>query len=219
MARRLIMLTEAFTWFLEHPDEFSHALGQHLVMSGASLALGLAIGIPLAILIVGRSRLAFAVINVVNGLRTLPSLAILAIMLPLLGIGLWPSIVALTCLATPPILLNTYAGLRTVDPDAVEAAVGMGMSPWQLLRRIRIPLAAPAMFAGARTAAVQVLAGATLAPFIGGGGLGDFIAVGVAAMDTSRLLVGAVPIALLALGAEWILGWTETRLFAERRAT
>ncbi|MDA4834882.1 ABC transporter permease subunit, partial [Enterobacter hormaechei] len=111
-----------------------------------------------------RGGLAFAVINSINALRTIPSLAILAVMMPLLGIGLWPSIVALTVLALPPILLNAFIGLRDVDPDAVEAAIGMGMSRGQVLRKIRIPLAAPARFAGARTAAVQVLAGATLAP-------------------------------------------------------
>lgn len=212
------LLAEAFNWILANPGEFNQALRQHLIMSFAALAFALAIGLPLAVLILRRSDLAAAAINTVNGLRTLPSLAILAIMMPLLGIGLWPSIVALTVLALPPILINAYIGLRDVDPDAVEAATGMGMSNAQILRKIRIPLAAAAMFAGLRTATVQVLAGATLAPFIGGGGLGDFIAVGVAGMDQSRLLVGAVPIALLALGAEACLGLTERWLFGERHA-
>ncbi|MCX8279675.1 ABC transporter permease [Phyllobacterium sp. 0TCS1.6C] len=210
------MLATAFTWIVEHQPEFYQALGQHLVMSGVSLAIALAIGLPLAVFIVNRSNFALVIINSVNALRTVPSLAILAIMMPLLGIGLWPSIVALTILALPPILLNAFVGLRDVDPDAVEAAVGMGMSRGQVLRKIRIPLAAPAMFAGARTAAVQVLAGATLAPFIGGGGLGDFIAVGISMMDMSRLLVGAVPIALLALATEFILGLAERIFFSER---
>ncbi|MCO4315902.1 ABC transporter permease [Phyllobacterium sp. 21LDTY02-6] len=210
------MLATAFTWIIEHQPEFYQALGQHLVMSGVSLAIALAIGLPLAVFIVNRSNFALVIINSVNALRTVPSLAILAIMMPLLGIGLWPSIVALTILALPPILLNAFVGLRDVDPDAVEAAIGMGMSRGQVLRKIRIPLAAPAMFAGARTAAVQVLAGATLAPFIGGGGLGDFIAVGISMMDMSRLLVGAVPIALLALATEFILGLAERIFFSER---
>ncbi len=212
------MLSQAFFWIVDHPKEFFRALGQHLTMSGISLAIALVIALPLAVLIVNRAGLAFGVINTINGLRTVPSLAILAIMMPLLGIGLWPSIVALTILALPPILLNAYVGLRDVDADAVEAAIGMGMSRGQILRKIRIPLAAPAMFAGARTAAVQVLAGATLAPFIGGGGLGDFIATGIGVMDMSRLLVGAVPIAILALSAEFILGRAEKILFAERIA-
>ncbi|MDB5553898.1 MAG: glycine/betaine transporter [Rhizobium sp.] len=212
------MLTSAVEWIYNNQTTFLRALGQHLTMSGISLVIALAIALPLAVLIVNRKGLAFAVINTINGLRTIPSLAILAIMLPLLGIGLWPSIVALTVLALPPILLNAYVGLRDVDPDSIEAAIGMGMTTGEVLRKIRIPLAAPAMFAGARTAAVQVLAGATLAPFIGGGGLGDFIATGISVMDMSRLLVGAVPIALLALSAEFILGRTEKILFAERSA-
>ncbi|TWF58457.1 ABC transporter permease [Neorhizobium alkalisoli] len=212
------MLSQAVLWVATHQEQFLRALWQHLIMSGVSLAIALVIALPLAVLIVNYGRFAFGVINVVNGLRTIPSLAILAIMMPLLGIGLMPSIVALTVLALPPILLNAYVGLRDVDPDSIEAAIGMGMDRSQVLWKIRIPLAAPAMFAGARTAAVQVLAGATLAPFIGGGGLGDFIAVGIGMMDMSRLLVGAVPIAVLALGTEFILGFAEKRLFAERTA-
>lgn len=212
------LLAQAWNWILANPTDFGRALEQHLVMSLASIAFALAIGLPLAVFILRSGGMAAVAINSVNGLRTLPSLAILAIMMPILGIGLWPSIVALTVLALPPILINAYIGLRDVDPDVIEAATGMGMSQRQILRRIRIPLAAPAMFAGLRTASVQVLAGATLAPFIGGGGLGDFIAVGIAGMDQSRLLVGAVPIAILALGTEFILGQTEKWLFGERRS-
>jgi osmoprotectant transport system permease protein len=212
-------LSEAFAWIGSHQPEFYRALGQHLLMYTISMTLALALGLPLAILIVNRRRLAFGVINGVGALRALPSLAILAITMPVLGIGLRPSIVALTVLALPPILLNAYIGLRDVDPDALEAAVGMGMSRGQVLRRVRIWLAAPAMFAGARTASVQVLAGATLAPFIGGGGLGDFIVNGISIMDTSRMLVGAVPIALLALGAELLLGLAQRRLFPGHAAT
>lgn len=213
------MVTTAFLWIGSHPAEFLRALGQHLLMSGIALGLALALALPLAVLILNRTSLAFGVINTINGIRTIPSLAILAIMMPLLGIGLAPSIVALTVLAMPPILLNAYVGLRDVDADAVEAAIGMGMSRRQVLWKVRVPLAAPAMFAGARTAAVQVLAGATLAPFIGGGGLGDFIVTGIGIMDMSRLLVGAVPIALLALLTEFTLGRAEKILFSERTAT
>lgn len=212
------LLIEATTWIVQNPTQFNRALGQHLLMSITSIVFALAIGLPLAVAILRSGKAAAVAINSVNGLRTLPSLAILAIMMPILGIGLWPSIVALTILALPPILINAYIGLRDVDADAIEAATGMGMSERQILRRIRIPLAAPAMFAGLRTASVQVLAGATLAPFIGGGGLGDFIAVGIAGMDQSRLLVGAVPIAILALGTEFLLGQTERVLFGERKA-
>ncbi|MBE7184082.1 MAG: ABC transporter permease [Methylobacterium mesophilicum] len=209
---------DAFIWIVNNPGPFNRALTQHLIMSGASLLIALAIGLPLAIAIISRERLANTSITLINALRTLPSLVILAIMMPILGIGLGPSIVALTILALPPILINAYVGLRDVDPDAVEAATGMGMSRSQILWKIRVPLAAPAMFAGLRTAAVQVLAGATLAPFIGGGGLGDFIITGITMVDTARLLVGAVTIAVLALLAEAILALAERLLFAERTA-
>jgi osmoprotectant transport system permease protein len=208
----------AFGWIADHRPEFYRALGQHLLMSGVSMVIALSVGLSLAVLIVNRRGLAVGVVNTVNALRTIPSLAILAIMMPLLGIGLWPSIVALTVLAVPPILLNSYVGLRDVDPDAVEAAIGMGMTRGQVLRKVRLSLAAPSMFAGARTASVQILAGATLAPFIGGGGLGDFIATGISMMDTSRMLVGAVPIAALALCAELVLGIAERLLFGARTA-
>lgn len=212
----MTLLSEALAWVLGHERAFLRALGEHLAMSGIALAIALSIGLPLAVFIVHRAHLAGAVINVVNAVRTVPSLAILALSLPLLGIGLWPSVVALTVLALPPILINAYVGLRDVDPDAIEAAVGMGMTKGEILRRIRLPLAAPALFAGTRTASVQVLAGATLAPFIGGGGLGDFIAVGIGMMDMSRLLVGAVPIALLALSSELLLGLIERFLTVRR---
>ena len=212
----MTLLQQAITWIMENPAQFNRALGQHLLMSFVSILFALAIGLPLAVAILNRKGAAFVAVNSVNGLRTLPSLAILAIMMPILGIGLWPSIVALTILALPPILINAYIGLRDVDPDAIEAATGMGMSRSQILWKIRVPLAAPAMFAGLRTASVQVLAGATLAPFIGGGGLGDFIAVGIAGMDMSRLLIGAIPIAILALSAEFLLAMAERLLFSER---
>lgn len=212
------MLIAALRWIVDNWPAFEEALGRHLLMSGVALAIGLLIGVPLAIAVSGSRAGAFLAINGVNALRTIPSLAILAIALPLIGIGLVPSIIALVVLALPPILLNSYVGLQGVDPDVAEAARGMGMRPWQMLLRIRIPLAAPAIFAGARTAAVQVLAGATLAAFIGGGGLGDFITAGIAIMDMPRLLVGAVPIALLAIGTEFGLGWAERRLFGERAA-
>ena len=211
----MTIVTGALAWIWEHPDTFGQALGRHLVMSSVAMLVALAIGFPLAILIIRHRKLAVPVVNAVNALRTVPSLAILALMMPLIGIGLWPTVVALIVLALPPILINTFVGLRDVDPDAVEAATGMGMTENEVLRRIRLPLAAPAMFAGARTASVQVLAGATLAPFIGGGGLGDFIAVGIGMMDMSRLLVGAVPIAILALGSELILGRLEKTFFPE----
>jgi osmoprotectant transport system permease protein len=210
------MLFDALTWIAGHAAIVQSALEQHLLMSGISLAIGLAVGVPLAIAITRNATAAAIAINTVNALRTIPSIAILAAALPILGIGLVPSVVALIVLALPPILLNTYVGLREVEADVVDAALGMGMTRGQILRKIQIPLAAPAIFAGMRNAAIQVISGATLASFIGGGGLGDFVTAGIAIMDMPRILAGALPIALLALVVEIGLGFLERRLFGER---
>jgi osmoprotectant transport system permease protein len=194
------------------------ALEQHLLMSAISLGLAILIGFPLAIAVTRNDAAAAIAINVVNALRTIPSLAILAAVLPILGIGLLPSVVALVVLALPPILLNTYVGVREVEPEVIDAATGMGMTTAQTMWRIQIPLAAPAIFAGIRAAAIQVISGATLASFIGGGGLGDLVTAGIALMDMRRLLAGAIPIAVLALTVEAGLGWLERRLFGIRTA-
>jgi osmoprotectant transport system permease protein len=149
-----------------------------------------------------------------TALRAIPSLAVLALMLPVLGLGSKPALVALTLLAIPPILINTDVGYRSVDRAAVEAAVGMGMLPAQVLRRVETPLAAPVILAGVRTAAVEVIASATLAAFIGGGGLGDLIIAGLQNDDVGELLAGALCVALLALVAEGVLALTQRQLAA-----
>lgn len=213
-----MILLDALRWIAAHGPEFTAALRQHLEMSAVSLAIGLLIALPLAILVLPSRFAAGLTVGAVNAVRTIPSLAILAAALPILGIGIVPSIVALVVLAVPPILINSLIGLREIDPDLVDAAIGMGMRRAQILWRVRLPLAAPAIFAGIRTAAVQVIAGATLASFIGGGGLGDFITAGIALMDYARLLVGAVPIALLAIGTELAMAALERRLFLEKPA-
>lgn len=210
------MLFDALRWIANNWPMVQTALEQHLLMSVVSLGIALLIGIPLAIAITRNETAAAIAINTVNALRTIPSLAILAAFLPLLGIGFAPSVVALVVLALPPILLNTYVGLREVEPEIVDAAVGMGMTTAQTIRRIQIPLAAPAIFAGMRTAAIQVISGATLASFIGGGGLGDFVTAGIAIMEMQQLLAGAIPIAVLALGVEAGLGVLERRLFGTK---
>jgi osmoprotectant transport system permease protein len=128
------------------------------------------------------------------------------LLLPLMGTGFQPSLVALTLLACPPILINTDAGLRGIDPGIVEAGRGIGFTPLRLLRDVQLPLALPVILAGVRTAAVEVIASATLATFIGGGGLGQFIVAGLALSNNSILLVGAIPIAILALVVEALLG-------------
>ena len=127
-------------------------------------------------------------------------------MMPLLGTGFTPALFALTLLALPPILINTYAAVRQVDADIIDAARGMGMTQREITRRIVVPLAVPVIAAGVRIAAIQVISGAVLAAYIGGGGLGDFITAGIAMMQISLLLVGAIPATLLAIGTDFAFG-------------
>jgi osmoprotectant transport system permease protein len=199
----------AAAWLTANPGTFAAALGDHLLLSVTGLAIGIALAFPIGLLVARRPALAEAAIAVAGLLRTLPSLAVLAALLPLLGVGFSPSVVALALLALPPVLLNTVIGLRGVDAEALDAATGLGLTALQRLRQVELPLAAPLIFAGLRIAAVQVVSGAALATFIGGGGLGDLVTQGVALLETGRLLVGAVAIAALALAVEFGLGRVE----------
>lgn len=189
-------------WISANPDIFWTAIENHLWLSGVALAAVLAIALPLGLVLTRRPGFANIAIAIVNILRTIPSLALLVIMLPLLGTGFLPSAVALTLYGLPALLLNTYTGLTEVDADIVDAARGQGFSDRQVMTRIEIPLALPVIFAGIRTAAVQIVSAATLAAFIGGGGLGELITAGMANFNFPQLVAGAVAVALLALIVE-----------------
>ncbi len=193
---------------MAHWNEVLLALQQHLIFVGVALGIGGALCVPLG---VWTSRAysrgaAEAVMNVFNGMRVIPSLAVLFLVIPYLGLSFQAAVFALTLLALPPILINTDAGFRTVGAAVKESARGMGMTPRQVLWRIEFPLALPVVIAGIRTAAVEVIASATLAAFIGGGGLGTFIVRGFAMYDPAIMLVGAIPVALLAIVAELVMG-------------
>ena len=205
------LIIEAYQYYLENQSRFWEAMGRHLTLSLTALALSVLIGVPLGIWITRRARAADVVINAFGALRLIPSLAILFLALPYLGTGFRPALFALTVLAFPPVIINTYAGIRNVDRAIVEAATGMGMEPGQVLRQVELPIALPAIIAGIRTAAVEVVASATLAAFIGGGGLGDFVTRGFALYDPRIMLVGAVPVALLALISEAALAGLQRR--------
>lgn len=193
-----------------HEDPtFAEAVLTHLQLSALALLIGLAVALPLAVVASQSPLGALLAINLSNVGRAVPSLAILAISLPFLGLGFKPSLFALTLLAIPPILINSSIGLREVDRSVVESARGMGLSSWQVLARIRMPIALPVIFAGLRTSAVQVVASATLATFIGGGGLGALIVEGFDRNEPAVQLAGAVPVALLAMSTELLFAWLE----------
>ena len=204
-------------WLRTHPGLFLGTVGDHLLLSLTGLAIGIAIALPVGIAVAHRPRLAEAAIMLAGALRTVPSLAVLAALLPLLGVGFTPSVIALALLALPPVLVNTVTGIRGADRAALDAARGLGMTAVQRAMRVELPLAAPLIFSGLRVAAVQVVSAAALATFIGGGGLGDLVTQGLALLDTGRMLVGAIAIALLALGTEAALGMLERHLAARVR--
>lgn len=204
-----MILFDAFQYAAARSDEWLRALEQHLVLVAVALAIGIALCVPLGILSSRSKSVSFAVINSANGLRVIPSLAILFLAIPYFGLSFIAAALALTLLALPPILINTDAAFRTIPAAIKEAAYGMGMTSRQVLWRIELPLALPVIVTGIRTATIEVIASATLAAFIGGGGLGIYITRGFALFDNSILLVGAISVALLALTAEVLMGGVE----------
>ena len=196
------MLGEVLAWLAANRSAFDEAAGRHLLLSATALGAAIAMALPLALVLAHWHKLANAAIASVNVLRTIPSLALLAAMLPLIGTGFLPSVIALTLYGLPAILINSYTALREVDPDIVEAGLGQGMTGRQILRRISIPLALPVVFAGIRTAAVQIVSAATLAAFIGGGGLGELITAGMGTLNIPQLITGGLAVALLAVATE-----------------
>ncbi len=192
--------------------------GEHLILTGCSTMAALFIGIPLGILVFRKSWLRGSVMGVIGTLQTIPSLAMLAFLLALLNkIGAAPALIALTLYALLPIVRNTLTGLDGVSPQLMEAARGIGMTEYQQLRIVRIPLATPVMIAGIRTAAVVGVGIATLSAFIGAGGLGQFINRGLALSDTRLILLGAVPSAILALIVDFSIGAFAWGLRPERK--
>lgn len=186
--------------------------GRHLLLAGGSLMAAILVALPLGLVLERVRRGAEGVIRAVGLLQTVPSIALLAFMIPVLGIGVVPAMVALFLYSLFPILRNTYTGVRDADPVAVDASRALGMTPLQVLRHVRLPLAAPVIMAGVRTAAVINIGTATLAAFIGAGGLGDPIVSGLALSDVRMILSGAIPAAALALVVDLGLNLVERRL-------
>jgi len=182
---------------------------RHLLLVVVSLAAAILIGLPLGLLLERHASSAEHVIRGVGVIQTLPGIALLAFMIPVLGIGVTPALLALTLYSLYPIVRNTFTGIRDADPSAVDAARALGMTDGQILRQVRLPLAAPVIMAGIRTAAVIDVGTATLAAFIGAGGLGEPIVSGLALSDTRMILSGAIPAAVLALAVDTALAGVE----------
>ena len=185
---------------------------EHLVMTAVAVVAAIAVAVPLGIYLTRRRELAAAVFGIVNSIQTIPSLALLGFMIPLFGLGFLPAVVALFCYALLPILRNTVTGIESVDKGIKEAALGMGMSEIQILCKVELPLAMSAIMAGIRTSTIIIVGWATLAAYIGGGGLGRLIMAGMSMGREQLILAGAIPAAVIALSLDALLGWLEGRM-------
>lgn len=208
---RTAAATSLWTYLWDRRVALGRLAARHLLLAGVSLLLAVAAAVP-AGLAVSRSAAAPGVVRAVGILQTIPGLALLAFLLPLLGIGVAPALVALFLYALYPIVQNTVVGVQAADAGAAAAAEAVGMTPRQVLWYVRVPLAAPVIMAGIRTAAVLNVGTATLAALVGAGGLGDPIVAGLALSDARMILSGAIPAAVLAVAVDWCLGLVQRRV-------
>jgi osmoprotectant transport system permease protein len=225
-ARHVSLLLAVARWLLD-PAHYQGSDGvparvlQHLELSAVPIAIAVVLALPLGLVLGHTGRLGFAAVNVANVGRALPSLAFLGLGLIAFGLGFWPAVAALVPLAIPPILTSAYVAVRNVDRDVVEAAHGMGLGEGQILTRIELPLALPLVLAGLRTAAVNVVATATLGAVVATGGLGRYLVDGFALQEYDRLAAGALLVAVLAVAVEAAFAGAERAAVSPgiRRAT
>ncbi len=202
-------------FILDPKNNFVGETIEYFKLCSLSIAVAIVIGVVLGALVSRNAILAFIAVNLSGLMRAIPIIAVLLIFVPFLGLGFLPAIIALIVLGIPPILLNTYTGIRGIDPAMIEAGKGMGMTTWQIATRIQAPLVTPLVAAGIRTSAVQIIATATLAAFIGAGGYGDYIVDGISVFNYTELIVGAVSVAILALLVEVLMSWLQRVLTPE----
>lgn len=209
-----------FEFWLQHQTEFLNAIVRHLALVLAASGVAVAVGVPLGVFAFRRPRLGSPLIGLANIVQTVPSLAMFGFLIPLPvigGIGAKAALIVLILYALLPVMRTTVSGLKAVDPAVREAGLAMGMTDWQLLWQVELPLARPAILAGVRVATVVGVGTATIAAAIGAGGLGEYIFRGVASVDSIVILAGAVPAALLALLADVTLGALERWLTPGRK--
>ncbi|QTJ36070.1 choline ABC transporter permease [Dolosigranulum pigrum] len=200
-------------FFAENGENLVRLIWEHLYISAISVSLGVLFAVPIGIWLTRiNDRVADLVISFVSILQSLPSLALLTLMIPLIGVGQVPAIVALFIYSLMPIMRNTYAGIQSVDEGMVDAAKGMGMTTIQLLQKVELPQAAPIIMAGIRLSTTYVIAWTTLASFIGAGGLGDFIFNGLNLYIPELIIGGTIPVTVIALLADFLLSRLEQKV-------
>lgn len=207
---------DVLNFILDPKNDFIGHTRDYLSFCGISIALAIIIGVALGAVVSRNAFAAFLAVNLSGLMRAIPIIAVLILFVAIgLGLGAKPTIIALVVLGIPPILLNTYTGIRGVDPAMTDAAKGMGMTPWQIATRIQAPLVTPLVAAGIRTSAVQIVATATLAAFIGAGGYGDYIVDGISVFNYTELKAGALAVAVLALLIEVFMSWLQRAVTPE----
>jgi osmoprotectant transport system permease protein len=198
-------------YFTQNGGKYLDAAAQHIGISLISILIAAFVAVPLGVLCAKNQRLGATITGVFASLRIIPSLAMLLVCIPIMGTGVKPAVTALTFLAIPPLLINTTLGFGSVPPAVLETAQAMGMSARRIFFLVKAPLALPLMLAGLKTAMVEVIASATLAAYIGGGGLGTIIFTGLGLMRSELLLIGGVSVAILSILADFLLGSLEKR--------
>nr|WP_054817357.1 MULTISPECIES: ABC transporter permease [unclassified Paenibacillus] len=193
-------------------DMILTSLWQHVYISLSAMAIALLVAVPLGVCLTRKRKIADSVIAFTGIFQTIPSIALFGFLLPFVGIGVKPTIIALVLYALLPIVRNVYTGIVEVDQSVVDAGRGMGMTDWQILRIIELPLALPVIMAGIRTATISTIGVTTIAAFVGAGGLGEIIFRGVSMLRTELILAGAIPAALLAVLADFLLKRLEIRV-------
>ncbi|MFL2143750.1 ABC transporter permease [Ruoffia sp. FAM 20857] len=197
------------TFLQENGSQLVTLIFEHLSISFISLLLGIIVAVPLGVVLTRTPKAADFVIGIASIFQTVPTLALLALMIPLIGIGRFPAIIALFIYSLLPILRNTYIGMNDVSPTAKDAAKGMGMTALQSITKVELPLAMPVIMAGIRLSAVYVIAWTSLASYIGAGGLGDFILSGISLYEADLIFAGTIPVTIMALLADYLLGKVE----------
>src|SRR6188474_165063 len=213
-------MTSLVRFWLTHQQEVATLVAEHILLVAISTGIAVAVGVPLAIFATRRPRLASPLVAIANIVQTIPSLAMFGFLLPVPligGVGARAALAVLVLYGLLPIVRSTIVGIGGIDKSIREAAVAMGMTARELLLRIELPLAMPAIVAGIRVAAVVGVGSATIAAAIGAGGLGQYIYRGLSMVDSTVILAGAIPAALLALSVDGSLLWLERRLSARRR--
>jgi osmoprotectant transport system permease protein len=196
-------------YFAKNSGRYLNSLGEHLWVTLISLGIACLIAFPLGVLCAGTRRIRAVVTGIFASLRIIPSLAVLLVCIPLMGTGIKPAVTALVFLAIPPLLINTTLAFSSIPFPVLETAKGMGMSVRRTFFLVKVPLALPLVLAGFKTATVEVIASATLAAYIGGGGLGEIIFTGLGLMRTELLIIGGVSVAILSILTDYLLGCLE----------